>query len=191
MVTAIVLIAASAAGRNLGLPTLLSAVAVMVLATRGRIPTMLDAARAITWGVLPLVAGLFVIVEALNAAGAVNDIVAALHWASGAGESQASLATAFATAIVCNIVNNLPAGLLAGSALQATHVAPHIRDSVLVGVDLGPNLSVTGSLATVLWLIALRREGQDVSALAFLRAGAIVMTPALLLTTITLSFLSN
>ncbi len=191
VVTAIVLIAASTAGRNLGLPTLLSAVAVTVLATGGRVPTMLCAARAITWGVLPLVAGLFVIVEALNAAGVVNDIVAALHWASGAGGLQASLATAFATAMVCNIANNLPAGLLAGSALQATHVAPHIRDSVLVGVDLGPNLSVTGSLATVLWLIALRREGQDVSAWAFLRAGAIVMTPALLLTTITLSFLSN
>lgn len=189
--TAIVLIGASAAGRNLGWPTLLCGVAVMALATGGQTTPMLESVREISWGVLPLVGGLFVIVDALNTAGAVNDIVAALHWASGAGESQASLATAFATAIVCNIVNNLPAGLLAGSALQAAHVAPHIRDSVLVGVDLGPNLSVTGSLATVLWLIALRREGEDVGALEFLRAGAVVMTPALLLATITLSLLRN
>jgi arsenical pump membrane protein len=52
-----------------------------------------------------------------------------------------------------------------------------------VGVDLGPNLSVTGSLATILWLIALRREGEHVSALTFLKAGAVVMPPALLLAT--------
>jgi arsenical pump membrane protein len=37
---------------------------------------------------------------------------------------------------------------------------------VLIGVDLGPNLSVTGSLATILWLSALQRENQEVSAAA-------------------------
>jgi arsenical pump membrane protein len=52
---------------------------------------------------------------------------------------------------------------------------------VLIGVDLGPNLSVTGSLATILWLAALRRENQQVSAWSFLKLGALVMPPALLL----------
>ena len=32
--------------------------------------------------------------------------------------------------------------------------------AMLIGVDLGPNLSITGSLATILWLVAMRREGQ-------------------------------
>jgi Na+/H+ antiporter NhaD/arsenite permease-like protein len=58
-----------------------------------------------------------------------------------------------------NFMNSLPAGLLAGSAIQAAHVAPQIRDAVLMGVALGANVPVTGSLAAVLWLIALRREG--------------------------------
>ena len=49
-----------------------------------------------------------------------------------------------------------------------------------IGVDLGPNLSVTGSLATILWLLALRREGLDVSALDFLKVGVIAMPCALL-----------
>jgi arsenical pump membrane protein len=52
---------------------------------------------------------------------------------------------------------------------------------MLIGVDLGPNLSVTGSLATILWLIALRREKVHLSGLTFLRLGALVMPPALLL----------
>jgi arsenical pump membrane protein len=34
---------------------------------------------------------------------------------------------------------------------------------VPIGVELGPNLSVAGSLATILWLIALRKEKLDVS----------------------------
>ena len=58
---------------------------------------------------------------------------------------------------------------------------------MLIGVDLGPNLSVTGSLATILWLIALRREGEHVGALQFLKLGLVVMPPALLLSLLALS----
>jgi hypothetical protein len=61
-------------------------------------------------------------------------------------------------ALICNLFNNLPAGLLAGSVVSASHVPRQVASAVLIGVDLGPNLSVTGSLATILWLSALRRE---------------------------------
>ena len=56
-----------------------------------------------------------------------------------------------------------------------------ITDAILIGVDLGPNLSVTGSLATILWLVALRREGEHVSALQFLKLGALIMPISLVL----------
>jgi len=45
---------------------------------------------------------------------------------------------------------------------------------------------VTGSLATILWLIAIRREGLDITFWDFLKWGALVMPPALLLALITL-----
>ena len=61
--------------------------------------------------------------------------------------------------------------------------------AILIGVDLGPNLSVTGSLATILWLIALRREGENVTPLRFLKLGLIVMPPALMLSLLALSAL--
>lgn len=54
-----------------------------------------------------------------------------------------------------------------------------IHGAVLIGIDLGPNLSITGSLVTILWLIALRREGESVSDLQFLKVGAIAMLTAL------------
>jgi arsenical pump membrane protein len=53
----------------------------------------------------------------------------------------------------------------------------------MIGVDLGPNLSVTGSLATILWLLALRKEKLDVSFWRFLQVGAIAMPVALLTAT--------
>jgi arsenical pump membrane protein len=60
-------------------------------------------------------------------------------------------------------MNNLPSGLISGAALRAAHAIGPLRNAVLIGVDLGPNLSVTGSLATIRWLIAIRHEGQHVS----------------------------
>jgi arsenical pump membrane protein len=73
----------------------------------------------------------------------------------------------------------LPSGLIAADAVQNAHVPEVIRNAIVIGVDLGPNLSVTGSLATILWLVALRREGQTVSAWKFLQLGLLIMTPAL------------
>ena len=51
---------------------------------------------------------------------------------------------------------------------------------MLIGVDLGPNFSVTGSLATILWLVALRRQKIEVTAWRFLQIGALVTPPALI-----------
>jgi arsenical pump membrane protein len=65
--------------------------------------------------------------------------------------------------------------------VATAHVPESVRGAVLIGVDLGPNLSVTGSLATILWLTALRRDGQSVGAWTFLKLGFAVMPPALVL----------
>jgi arsenical pump membrane protein len=137
--------------------------------------------KDISWGVLPLVAGLFVLVEALNQTGVIASIGAILREAAVHSAAAAAWAAGLIVAIASNLANNLPVGLVAGSAIQSDHTVDQITKAVLIGVDLGPNLSVTGSLATILWLTALRREGHAVSALAFLRLGAIVMPPALLL----------
>ena len=64
--------------------------------------------------------------------------------------------------------------------MQAAHAKGRIADAVLIGVDLGPNLSITCALATILWLMALRKEKVDVSFWSFLRVGAVAMPVALL-----------
>jgi arsenical pump membrane protein len=188
--TGVVLIGASGFGLDLGLPTCICAVIAVLLVTRARSQFMREIARGVSWSVLPLVAGLFVLVEAVNRAGALSDVGRVLRWCAATPHFGA-LAASFGIAALSNFINNLPSGLLAGGALQAFPVSAHIRDAVLIGVDLGPNLSVTGSLATVLWLIALRREGEQMSSWQFLKIGFLVMPPALLLATLAVSLLSR
>lgn len=137
--------------------------------------------RDVSWLVLPLVAGLFVIVEALNRSGLLRTASAALAQAFHSGGGFAAAVSGAFVALICNLANNLPVGLVVGAAAKAAQAPPLVRGALLLGVDIGPNLSVTGSLATILWLIALRREGLHVSAGRFLAIGAFVMPAALVL----------
>jgi arsenical pump membrane protein len=177
----VVLVSASALDVPLGLPTFLCGVvtagAVLALARQSPWPLL----KGIAWGVLPLVAGLFVMVEALVKTGVIAQLSALLHQAVAQSPAKAAWAVGIATAIADNVANNLPVGLLAGSVAASDHLPQQVHAAILIGVDLGPNLSVTGSLATILWLVALRREDIHVSAWSFLKLGWIVMIPALLL----------
>ena len=179
--TAIVLLFASGFDIQLGVPTFLAGVATAIAVLTRSKARPIQILRDISWGVLALVAGLFVLVEALQKTGATQALADLLQSLIKQSPTLAIWASGAALAIGCNLVNNLPAGLLAGRAVELAHVPEHVRSAVLIGVDLGPNLSVTGSLATILWLTALRREGHSVSAWTFFKLGVLVMPPALLL----------
>lgn len=184
--TAIVLMLASAFGLDLGLPTFLAALTVVAFIAIEDRAAPIGIVRHVSWSVLFLVAGLFVLVEGVDRAGALDLSREALQRAAAWGPLPGSLASAFGVALAANVVNNLPVGLVAGSVLHGAKVSVLIRNAILVGVDLGPNLSVTGSLATILWLLALRREGEDVSFFQFLRYGVMMMAPALALSVLAL-----
>jgi arsenical pump membrane protein len=179
--TAVVLLAASAIDIPLGLPTCLAGIATALIVLVPRPAQTWSIVKDITWGVLPLVAGLFVLVEALNQTGVIAMISALLRQGAAASAAGTAWAAGVAVAIASNLANNLPVGLIAASVVQSDHTVDHIVRAVLIGVDLGPNLSVTGSLATILWLTALRREDLTVGFSTFLKIGAVVMPPALAL----------
>jgi arsenical pump membrane protein len=175
-----VLLIASSLNKDLGLPTCIAALVVTAVVSIKAKSSPLKLAKEISWGTLALVAGLFIMVDAVESVGALKLTQAALHWAQGLAPAVGALATGFAVGISNNLVNNLPLGLIAGGTLQAAHARGIIASAVLIGVDLGPNLSITGSLATILWLLALRKEKIEVSFWKFLKVGAVVMPAALL-----------
>ncbi len=179
--TAIGLLTASALGRDLGLPTFVAGVAVTGLVLLAARASPWKILRGVSWSVLPLVAGLFILVEGLNRTGAVPALTELLRTMSAAAPQATTWAAGIVTALATNLFNNLPTGLIAATTIRGAELPAHLTSAVLIGVDLGPNLSVTGSLATILWLIALRRQGENVAALTFLKLGVLIMPPALLL----------
>ncbi|WP_035517115.1 arsenic transporter [Paraburkholderia dioscoreae] len=180
-VTAAVLLTVSAFDIALGLPTAIlgALTALIVLILERKSPLLMI--REISWSVLPLVAALFVLVEMLDHTGV---ITALAHLTQRAAQHNELAAAGWAGSIIAigsNLMNNLPAGLIASSTVLQAHSPERVIDALLIGVDLGPNLSITGSLATILWLSAIRREGEDVSFMKFLKVGSLVMLPALVL----------
>lgn len=175
------LLTCSALDIPLGVPTACAGVFALILVALKDRASPKTALRSVSWGVIPLVAGLFAIIEALNRAGMAHLADRGLAWLAAAPDGTGKLAGGFAIALLSNLMNNLPVALAAGSALRHAAIHGQLAHAVLIGVDLGPNLSVTGSLATILWLIALRRDGENITPWQFLKVGAIAMSIALAL----------
>lgn len=175
---AALLLAASAWGLSLGIPTCGAALLAVALVAFHDKTVPFKVAGSVSWSIVPLVAGLFVLIEALQGAGMLQLVERGLAAADQWGQIPGNLLTAFSAALLSNGVNNLPVGLAGGAAIQST--ATHLGPAFLIGVDLGPNLSVTGSLATLLWLMALRREKVKITGWEFLKVGLLAMPVALL-----------
>ncbi len=96
---------------------------------------------------VPVLVGLFCIAVALGTVGRLWSGPAVLL------SHLDSVGTAALAAVASVVVNNLPAASLLGAQ------TPSHAFSLIVGLNLGPNLCVTGSLAWLLWLRAARRAG--------------------------------
>ena len=175
-----VLLSASALDLHLGLPTMVAAFAITAAVSLKRRSSPIPLVKEISWPTLGLVAALFVLVDAVQSIAALRMTEAALAWCGHLPEWAAAYVLGFGLGITNNLVNNLPLGLLAGATLNAAHTKGLLASASAIGVDLGPNLSVTGSLATILWLLALRKEKLNVSAMDFLKVGALAMPAAML-----------
>jgi len=185
--TVVLLLSASSFDRPLGLPTFCAGalLTTVVLAIGRRSP--LAILKDVSWSVLPLVAGLFVVVAGLDRTGVLSALARNLQAAAAASPQATSWVAGILVAVASNLVNNLPVGLTVAAISHSAGVSRHVVDAILIGVDLGPNLSVTGSLATILWLMALRREGLTITPLQFLQSGLLVMPPALVLSLLALT----
>ena len=176
----IAMLAASALGFPLGAPALIAALVAIgtVQASKREAPWAL--LEHVSWSVLALVAGLFVLVAGVVQTGLVAALTEGLRAAANSAPRETAWGAGAVVALASNLMNNLPAGLVAGTAAHTGAMPDVVRSAIAIGIDLGPNLSVTGSLATILWLVALRREGEHVSAWEFLKVGAVAMPLALI-----------
>ena len=93
----------------------------------------------------------------------------------------ALLAVAAVSAVLANLVNNLPATLIIVAVVSAS--APGGVLAMLIGVNVGPNLTYVGSLATLLWRRIVHAHDEDVDTREFLKLGALTVPASLVAST--------
>jgi arsenical pump membrane protein len=156
-----------------------AAITAPALARRATTPAAL--VRATEPGFLVFVLGLGVIVAAASVNG-LGSAVAAI--VPTGGSLPDLLAIAGLSAVLANVVNNLPATLMLVPV--AATAGPAAVLAALIGVNVGPNLTYAGSLATLLWRRVLRAEDTDVEMSEFLRLGALTVPAGLVAATVLL-----
>ena len=176
---ALAYVLASALRVPLSLISLAGSVLLLVGALRHHCLDWNKLRREISWSLFIFIGGMFLVVRAIENLGLTEAFGKAILDFAGDSAFRATLLTAGGTALGSNLVNNVPMALIMISALNAIQSAGrgHIGlvYAVILGADLGPNLTTVGSLATMLWLLALRRRGVDISTVEYFKLGITVV----------------
>ena len=157
----------------------------LVGALRWKRTTIQHIGKQISWSIFGFIGGMFVIIQAVEDTGLTAQFGQLLLHLSGGTSFGAVMIGTLGAAVGTNLINNVPMTIVMSSALGGIqHASPSVRLGFIVatifGCDLGPNLTTVGSLATVLWLLILRRRNLDVSGLDYFKVG-IIVTPFMLL----------
>jgi arsenical pump membrane protein len=114
-----------------------------------------------------------------------NGLAGALgHLLPGGVALPSLLGIAALSAVLANVINNLPAVLVL--LPLAVPAGPGAVLAVLLGVNIGPNLTYAGSLATLLWRRIAREHDTSVDLGEFTRLGLLTVPAALLLAVLAL-----
>jgi arsenical pump membrane protein len=135
--------------------------------------------REISWSLFVFISGMFLVIRGVENLGLTSQFGAVLIHLAGSSPLRASLFTAAGSALGANLINNVPMALVMISALRGigTTGQAHLGlvYAAILGCDLGPNLTTVGSLATMLWLLILRRKGLEVSSVEYFKLGILVV----------------
>jgi arsenical pump membrane protein len=140
--------------------------------------TLAAVAQSVNIPFLVFVLALGVVVQAVMQNGVSARMAAVLPSGSGL---PALLGFAVVAAVLANIVNNLPATLVLIPLVASSGPAAVL--AVLIGVNIGPNLTYVGSLSNLLWRSVLRRYDVPASIGEYTRLG-LCTVPAALVTAV-------
>jgi arsenical pump membrane protein len=181
---AVAYLVASATQFPLSLVALSGALLLLIGALYWKRTTIQNIGKQISWSIFGFIAGMFIVVQAVEETGLTAQFGQLLLHLSGGTSFGAVTIGTLGAAIGTNLINNVPMAVVLTSALRGVQHAPIAIQhgfiaATIFGCDLGPNLTTVGSLATVLWLLILRQRNLDVSGLDYFKVG-IIVTPLML-----------
>jgi len=163
-------------------PAIPASVGALVLVGAARVrnrPLLRDV--KVPWLIVLGVSGLFVVVDVALGHG-LRTLLAS--WVgTGTGTSDLLRVSAVGGASA-NVVDNLPAYLALESV---TDNDPRRLMALVIGVNIGPLVTIWASLATILWRERCRRAGVTISVWRFAWQGAVCASPATVAATLALA----
>lgn len=146
-----------------------------------RAATAADVFSSVSWEILLFLYCVLVIAFGLQTVGLV-DRIAELYASAGAGSLARIAMVGSTSAIGSALLNNQPMAMLNLLAIGLLpDAAPQHIFPALIGGDLGPRFLPMGSLAGLMWVELLRRQGVTIRLRQFVAVGVAVTVPALLL----------
>ncbi len=178
-IVALCYVAASIAGVPLSIVALGGSAVLSLIAWRYRCLNWQTLAHEISWSLFIFISGMFLVVRGVENLGVTAAFGHALLQVAGNSALSSIALFAAGTALGANLINNVPMALVMISTLDAIRstAVGHagLIYATILGADLGPNLTTVGSLATMLWLLILRRKGLEVSTLEYFKLGIVVV----------------
>ncbi|MDX2086992.1 MAG: ArsB/NhaD family transporter [Kofleriaceae bacterium] len=150
----------------------------LVLARMYRIAPLRKVAGHVSIDILSFLWGIFLVVQGLRGVGAVDWLASIYGAPTGSGEQLARIGVTSAAGSA--LIDNHPMSILNMMAIGSGD-DPKPLLAALVGGDIGPRLLPIGSLAGLLWMDLLRRNGIEIGVGRFLRLGTIILVPTLAL----------
>jgi arsenical pump membrane protein len=144
----------------------------------------IERTKRISWRVVVFVLSLFIVVKGLEVSG-VNAMIGSLILSIvGQNPVYSVFFISFASAFMCNVVNNIPMTTMmvpiTSSIAQTPQMALAMAYSLVIGSNLGANITITGALAGILWLECAKVEKWKTGVSEFIKVG-LTVTPIVIL----------
>ena len=147
--------------------------------------------REAPWQIVLFSVGMYLVVYGLRNQGLTRELARLFSWFGAHGTLVAAVGTGVVIAVLASIMNNLPTVLIGALAIAAAAAPPAVHEAMVyanvIGSDLGPKITPIGSLATLLWLHVLERDGVHVGWGRYFRTGVVLTAPVLVVTLLALA----
>lgn len=185
----ILLVVSSYVGIEMWLVTFVFAVSLFFCAGtylvkhKENLSVLATSAKRMPWELIPFVLSMFVFVLAFDQVG-LSSLLGSLL-----GSTQTTFRYGFASFLAANLVNNIPMSVLFSSIVKSLPSSELMKGvfAAIVGSNLGAYFTPLGALAGIMWSGILKKQGVKFNFLTYIKYGALISIPTLIVTLLTLN----